>query len=800
MKFQLEIQLIEQTCLFKLGWGQGQQLSTIVPYPDNLFPLYQTWRQAYLGFYKTALRARVPKPKNDQGKINLPQDYHRQLVQAEAELLAVFQRWLRREELYEIRAKIAGESSPDRIPLTLFITCSGELERLPWETWEIGAEFGCQVEIARNPINITNSPHNVSKKLSKPRILAILGDDTGLDFQGDRQSLKTLHQVAEIEIVTWNSQQSTVEIKQQIQQALTDARGWSVLLFAGHSSETAITGGELAVAPNVALSIKELEFELKIAQKNGLQFALFNSCCGLSIAKSLIDLGFGQVAVMREPIHNQVAQVFFVKFLEALADYQNVQQALMRTSNYLKHQENLAYPSAYLIPSLLCHPDAQLYRIQPWGWQQQLKKWVPSRYEAISLSALCILSIMPPVQNYLLDKRTLVQSIYRDLTGQLPTTKAPVTLVHIDQQSLSNAGIERPVPMDRTYLASLINRLVAADTEIIGIDYLLDRNQPANDPILAQSIYQGVKQNKTWFIFGAYQQTDGQEVGVIPTTNIGNRNWTLQGYTDSLPTHMSLLPESATCTQACPFTYLLAMVEQVNQESTPLRPNINSKTNLRNAVYDYVEAQPNYQFLQQTKLPRITTFVQYLRQQWLRPILDFSLPADLVYNHLPAWQLLAQNNVDLPTKTVIIGSGGYSEAGLTKGSDNLPMPTAVAYWYTRRGLRFGETPFTGSELLAYMTHHWLNRHLVTPLPDLWLVLTIFLIFKSLKLNLTNKTFATKWLLIFLPTAAAIYGLISLQLYISRAILLPWLLPSVTMITYLWNPQPILNNQKSTEVS
>ncbi len=800
MKFQLEIQQIERTCLFKLGWGKGQQISTILPYADTLSQLYQTWRQAYLGFYKTALRARVPKPKNDQGKINLPQDYHRQLVQAEAELLAEFHRWLRREELYEIRAKIARGCSPDKTPLTLFITCSGELERLPWETWELGAEFGCVVAIARNPINITNSTQNPPRNSRKPRILAILGDDTGLDFQSDRQSLKTLNQVAEIEIVTWNSQQSTVEIKQQIQQALTDEEGWSILLFAGHSNETAITGGELAIAPNVALSIKELEFELKIAQKKGLQFALFNSCCGMSIAKSLIDLGLGQVAVMREPIHNQVAQVFFIKFLERIADYQNVQQAIIQASNYLKHQENLTYPSAYLITSLFCHPDAQLYRIQPWGWQQQLKKWFPSRYEAIALSALCLLSIMPPVQNYLLDKRTLVQSVYRDSTGQLPTTKAPVTLVHIDQQSLSNAGIERPVPMDRTYLASLIDRLVAGDAQIIGIDYLLDRNQPANDPILAQSIHQGVEQNQTWFIFGAYQQTDGQEVGVTPSTNIGSPNWTLQGYTDSLPSHMSLLPESTNCTQACPFAYLLAMVQQVNQKSTPLQPHINSQTNLRNAVYDYVETQPNYQFLQQAKLPTITTFVQYLRQQWLRPILDFSLPTDLVYNHLPAWQLLEQNNnVELPTTTVIIGSGGYPEAGLTPGSDNLPMPQAIAYWNTRRGLRFGETPFTGSELLAYMTHHWLNRHLVTPLPDLWLVLTIFFIAKSLKLSLTKKTFATKWLVILLPTAAAIYGLISLQLYISRTILLPWLLPSVAMITYLWNPQLTLNNQQSTEV-
>ncbi|MEM8676506.1 MAG: CHASE2 domain-containing protein [Cyanobacteria bacterium P01_G01_bin.67] len=787
MKFQLEIQQIEQICLFKLGWGKGQQISTIVPYPDDLSQRYQTWHQVYLGFYTTALRARVPKPKNEQGHISLPQDHHRQLVHAEAELLTGFQRWLRREELYEIRAKIAQLGGQEQTPIKLFLTCSGELERLPWETWDIGAEFGGLVAIARSPTNITNSHQQKRKRTRKPRILAILGDDTGLDLTSDRQSLNTLKQVAEIVLVTWNGNQSSSEIKQQIQQALTDAQGWEVLFFAGHSNETAITGGELAIAPNIALTVREIAPELKIAQSNGLQFALFNSCSGLTIASSLIDLGLSQVAVMREPIHNQVAQVFLVQFLQALAAYQDVQQAITNASKHLQQQQ-LTYPSAYLIPSLFCHPDAQLYRIQPWGWRQQLNQWLPNRYEAIAASALCLLSIMPPVQNYLSDKRTVVQSVYRDLTGQLPTAEAAVTLVHIDEQSLRNAGINSPVPMDRSYLASIIDRLVGLDAQIIGIDYLFDYPQPDNDEILAQSIYEAVEQKQTWFIFGAYQQTNGQEVGVASKTNIGSPNWTLQGYVDGLPNYMSLLPESANCKEACPFAYLLATVQKISLESPYLQPNIKSQTNLRDSIYNYVRRQEDYQFLQKTKLPAITSFTQYLGQQWLRPIQDYSLPADLVYNHLPAWQLLDSKNIKLNTKTVIIGSGGYPEAGLTPGSDNLPTPSAIAYWNTRRGLGNGETPFTGSEVLAYMTHHWLNHHLIIPIPELWVVLLALLIAKGIKLHLTNRTFTTKWLLILFPTVATIYGLGVLQLYISYAILLPWLLPSISTIAYLCQRQ------------
>ena len=785
MKYRLEIEQIENTCLFKLAWGNGQQISAKLPYPIALLQFYADWRKAYLNFYKTSLRARVPKPKNHQGIIKLPQDWHRQLVQLEAKLLSEFNRWLRLEELYDIRATISNHNS--HAPIDLFLTCSGDLERLPWETWELVAEFGSNVAIMRSAINIRADSSKIKRKhRRKPRILAILGDDTGLDLTSDRETVKSLNKVADIELVTWKPQQPAAAIKQQIQTALTEEKGWEVLFFAGHSNETAITGGELAIAPNIALSITEIAPQLTIAKNNGLQFALFNSCCGLSIANSLIDLGLSQVAVMREPIHNQVAQVFLVQFLKALGNYQNVGNALQTASKYLKQEQNLTYPSAYLIPSLFCHPDAHLFQIEPWGWREQLKRWLPTKTEAIALTSLCLLSVLPPVCSFLLDKRVLVQSVYRDATGQLPSTTAPVTLVHIDEESLTKAGITNPVPMDRTYLASLIDRLTKLDSKIIGIDYLFDRPQPKNDPVLARSIRDAVKQNQTWFVFGAFKQRDGQEIGVAAETNIAHPNWTVQGYTDGLANYMSLLPASEQCETACPFAYLLAMVKTLKSESLSKnspKPNLANQTNLRDRVYKY--ANNESEFLRQTRLTTITSVFQYFGQQWLRPLQDFSLPPDLVYDRLPAWQLLADDSLlNLQERVVIIGSGGYAEAGLTTGADNFAVPSAIAYWRIRRDLKRTEAPFTGSELLAYMTHHWLQRRLVIPIPQLWAVAVAFLLAKGIKLSLEKRNFKVKWLLIVLSNATVIYGLLGLQLYISRAILIPWLMPSMAIWIYL----------------
>ena len=133
--FRLKVQQIDRTCLFELSWGKGQQLTATLPYPASLEQSYQQWQKAYLNFYRTALRGRVVAT----GKITpSPEEWHRQLVQAEARLLSEFDRWLRREELYEIRTEIARAAhnlTQQKINKTntdnCFITMSRKKENIP---------------------------------------------------------------------------------------------------------------------------------------------------------------------------------------------------------------------------------------------------------------------------------------------------------------------------------------------------------------------------------------------------------------------------------------------------------------------------------------------------------------------------------------------------------------------------------------------------------------------------------------------------------------------------------------------
>ncbi len=447
MQFSLEVQQIDQTCSFRLSWGKQLRLNAKLPYPPGLTTRYQAWRDAYLKFYQFGIRIRARVTQSGAGK--LPEvDWRSRLVQAEAALLSEFHLWLNSAELVPIRAAIAkaAASRESSEPVEVLITCDPiHLERLPWEAWELGTEFASHrpIRFARSPVNIRAETLQ-RKRRGKLRILAILGDDTGLDFKADREAVQSLAAIAEIKFVGWQWGQEQLDLKAQICRAIADDQGWDILFFAGHSNETELTGGELAISPTESIFIQEIAPHLKIAKENGLQFAIFNSCSGISIADSLINLGLGQVAIMREPIQNQVAQEFLIRFATQLVNYIDVHDAVLSACRSLKSDKNLTYPSAYLIPSLFRHAGAEPFKPEPFGWRQWFKQLLPTkRAEAVTLAVLTVLSVLPPVQDLLLEGRMGAQAVYRQVTQQIPVSNpAPVLLVAVDNESLKEASVD----------------------------------------------------------------------------------------------------------------------------------------------------------------------------------------------------------------------------------------------------------------------------------------------------------------------------------------------------------------------
>jgi hypothetical protein len=839
--FKLEVQQVEQTCLFKLTWGQGQQLSADLKYPIGLTNLYQEWHQAYRKFYKQlpVLRIEDAKPESKGGMrgrviqsngLQLPPtDWQIKLVQVEANLLHEFHRWLRSAELFEIRRTIAQASQQmaeaELAEVEVFLTCSPlELARLPWEVWEIGMEFTTigSVRIVRMPVNIHNESleelsYSRRQRRRHTRILAILGDETGLDFKADREAVRSLTRIAEVQFIGWQPGQADAEVKNRIRAAIVDEQGWDVLFFAGHSNEAFGIGGELAVTPTAALSIREIEPQLMIARKRGLQFALFNSCNGLDIAVSLIDLGFSQVVVMREPIHNRVAQAFLVEFLQMLAKHNNVQDSMLAACQMLKLEKNLTYPSAYLVPSLFCHPGASLFRIpRPQSlWKRLLRPLVPTRKEAIALTAACLLfSPLLPLQNYLLDQRVGAQAVWRDVTHQLPPmTQPPIVLVQIDSASIARqTSLARPDPMDQSYLATLIDRLTPRNAQVIGIDYLLDRVDPrSNDNTnqLRQALQNTTKKGAT-IVFGTlFNEFEGQGIFTTETAKIAERNWAMQGYVSLLPSYVTLPYPDENCAQTCPFAYLLASIQAAKQADIVVpSEGIKSKTqtDLRAQWVKAIEqASPQTQSLAFLERSRLTTaaawFYETFELPWLKPIIDYSIPPDRIYQRVSAWRLREDSHLtfkQLPQQIVLIGAGEYTDAG-SKVADELdlyPLPAAVKYWrdrlppdnlagrfpngFSKNALTY-LPQLTGVETHAYMVHHLLNHWLVIPIPDLWMMGIAIFCGRSLASRFRQQSKLRKrWLYLGLISATILYGLAGFQLYLSAGVLFPWLLPTLVI--------------------
>jgi hypothetical protein len=777
-----------------MSWGQGQQLNATLPYPESLAQSYQQWQRVYRSFYHSFVRGRA----EFSGTLGQPiADGRARLVEAEASLLYAFQYWLRSAQLYEIQATItkaarywAGEktSLPADRSVEVFLTCHPvELERFPWEAWEIGAAAGLArtIRIARTPLDIRHEP--VKPQRRRPRILAILGDDTGLDFKIDRQAVeKKLKPIAVLKFVGWQMTTSDVaELKTQILDTLTDDFGWDAILFFGHSNETELTGGELGIAPHTSISINEITPQLLKAKERGLQFALFNSCNGLKIARSLVDLGLSQVAVMREPIHNTVAQKFLIHSLQALATYGDVHEAMLTATQEMQ-KSSFTFPSAYLIPSLFRHPEAPLFRLAPWGIRQRLRQLVPTRAEAIALGAILLLSLIPDVQSLLLDARLGVQAVYRDFTQQIPpSTSPPVLLVRVDENSLDKADVNarKIKPIDRQYLARLIqhiHKLGNLEAKVIGIDYFLNKST-ADDSALEIAVQAAAKKG-SWFMFAKDETITEKKAKWL------DDRWSLSADASFYPGYVELPSFQSNCPQDCPFAYLLALVYTLDRQSSSptLLPNQTGLTARVSNLLQSESASSDLAFWKSERLQLSNNFGQV----WLQPIIDFSLPPEEVYESVPAWKLMKNSQLplfsEIDRQIILIAPGGYEEA-----DDNFSVPLAISYWRSRpRQQRSSPGIFTGGENHSYMIHHLLAQHLVIPIPDVWLVGIAALFGKGIALAQVGAARRRRWTIALAGTTVA-YGFISLQVYISGAVLLPWFLPSGIFWSYI-----LLNEKRS----
>lgn len=309
-----------------------------LPPDPELWQLYQRWQQTYRHL---GLPSRLEAPTAQVTNVAFLGD-----CQEAAQLLRDrFTTWLQAEAFRPIREKWLEQLSPGDEVRVILQVADLSLQYLPWHLWDLLERYS-KAEIALSAA--------VYERVTQPRpatgtvrILAILGDSTGIDVQTDRTLLERLPN-AEICFL--------VEPKRQdLSDRLWEQR-WDILFFAGHSlTQPNGETGQIYINPQESLSIGQVRYALKKALERGLKLAIFNSCDGLGLARELADLHIPQLVVMREAVPDRVAQAFLKYFVAAFSRGRSLYLAVREARERLQALE-AEFPCATWLPVIFQNP------------------------------------------------------------------------------------------------------------------------------------------------------------------------------------------------------------------------------------------------------------------------------------------------------------------------------------------------------------------------------------------------------------------------------------------------------------
>lgn len=325
--------------ILQIGEENSRPQSEVIgELPPNLELLlnFNRWQAIYRSLDFSARPIGLPKP--------MPQVSIEECTQAAEHLRLRLNTWLQSESFRPIREKWLEKLRTSEEIRVIFQTEDYQLQNLPWHLWDLMERY-TNAEIA------VSAPSYEQLSLSTPnttvKILAILGDSTGIDIDTDRNILEQLPDSDVKFLVSPERKDLTDSLWEQ---------NWDILFFAGHSSSSgAGVMGNIYINQTESLTISQLKYGLKNAVARGLKIAIFNSCDGLGLARELAYEQIPQLIVMREPIPDQVAQTFLKHFLQAYALGKSLYLAVREARERLQGLEG-QFPCASWLPVIYQNP------------------------------------------------------------------------------------------------------------------------------------------------------------------------------------------------------------------------------------------------------------------------------------------------------------------------------------------------------------------------------------------------------------------------------------------------------------
>ncbi len=449
---------------------------TLPPAPD-LLECLQVWQKQYRRLGGSNTRITGKKVIATSAKLH-------GLNPSAKKLEASFQNWLQSTEFQDVNLRLREVlNTQEKIRIWL---CSNnqQLHQLPWCTWNFLDRYE-QIELTLSQLDFDEiSKFSSSKNICKVRILAVFGNNEGINLEPDRQLLSNL---SEAEVVFLVEPQ-----REELYNRLW-VESWDIVFFAGHS-QTIEQQGILYLNQEDILTIEDLKYALKKAIKHGLQLAIFNSCDGLGLLYELGKLSLPNVIVMREQIVDEVAHKFLQYFLEIYSQGYSLDLATRRARERLQTWEQ-KYPCSSWLPVLYQHQSAisPLWKDLKVGVNNNKSTIIPqkakirikikNKWQFFNLFLVCGIGTITTILILLLQTWGWLQqwelnAFDRALSWQLsePADKR-FLVITVDDQDIEyqqEQGMNMRGSLADSALLQLLNKLQSFEPKIIASDIIHD--------------------------------------------------------------------------------------------------------------------------------------------------------------------------------------------------------------------------------------------------------------------------------------------------------------------------------------
>ncbi len=452
------------------GSGPDTEITGRLPPAPAIPATYDDWQSKYR---RLSLRVRLDKPVAQVTQISPVQECRDAAKRLKKDLCD----WLNSETFRSIRETLLKKLQPSD-EVRVIIQAEEGLQRLPWDLWDFFESY------PKAEISLSAPRYERQEKAApagaKVRILAILGDSTGINIEADRALLE---QVPDTEPV-FLPEPARTEINDKLWE-----QSWDILFFAGHS-RTEDKKGRLYINQEDSLTIDELKNGFRKAIARGLRLAIFNSCDGLGLARDLADLHLPQLIVMREPVPDKVAQEFLKYFLQEFAGGKSLHLAVHSARERLQGLEG-EFPCASWMPVICQHPaevpptweELRYGRNGKRGERGSRSNWV--KLGAAFLASLAATSLVLGVRQLgWLEKLEL--KAFDQLMQVRPDEGADPRLLVVEATSEDIKKYGFPLPDG--ILARVIEKIGAHQPPVIGLDIYRDVPVGTGNPELVKQL------------------------------------------------------------------------------------------------------------------------------------------------------------------------------------------------------------------------------------------------------------------------------------------------------------------------